>query len=123
MGEPIFLRSDTEAWWLEVFAHHYEEALSRANSLLAAAGRSKSGCLLTATASPQRVRFRGRQVRVYSFVYHLATRTVPRADDVVRHRCHDRLCINPAHLTIGSRAENKRDDWDHWANGTDHRLL
>jgi len=50
-------------------------------------------------------------------------RAVLREDEVVRHRCHNRLCINPEHLEEGSMADNKRDDWDHWANGTDHRLL
>ena len=35
---------------------------------------------------------------------------------VVVHLC---LCMNPE----GTRADNKRDDWDHWANGTDHALL
>ncbi len=42
---------------------------------------------------------------------------------VIRHRCHNRLCINPAHLEIGSRADNKRDDWDYEANGVDFDLL
>jgi hypothetical protein len=52
----------------------------------------------------------------------VATHTIPRGDDVVLHRCHERRCINPQHLTIGSRADNKRDDWEHWANGTDYQL-
>ncbi|MCP5075922.1 MAG: hypothetical protein GY947_21850 [Rhodobacteraceae bacterium] len=46
-----------------------------------------------------------------------------RSEEVVRHRCHNRLCINPDHLTIGSKAENRQDDWDHWANGLDPTLL
>lgn len=46
-----------------------------------------------------------------------------RSDNVIRHRCHNRLCINPDHLTIGSRADNKRDDWEFLANGVDFNLL
>ncbi|WP_073146416.1 HNH endonuclease [Litoreibacter ascidiaceicola] len=39
---------------------------------------------------------------------------------MIRHRCHNRLCANPAHLVVGSKADNKRDDWDYWANGVDY---
>ena len=44
-------------------------------------------------------------------------------DRVVRHRCHNRLCVNPDHLEIGSQADNKRDDWEHWAYGVDWDYL
>ncbi|WP_121095621.1 HNH endonuclease [Roseinatronobacter ekhonensis] len=44
-------------------------------------------------------------------------------DEVVRHRCHNRRCINPEHLTLGSKADNKRDDWDYSANGVDFWIL
>ena len=119
----LFLRTETEDWWHTVHDQHYEEALSRANSLLADTVETEGGCLLTATETPRKLRFRGRQVRAYCFVHHVATQTIPGVDDVVRHRCHERRCINPQHLTIGSRADNKRDDWEHWANGTDLQLL
>jgi hypothetical protein len=44
-------------------------------------------------------------------------------DDVIRHRCHNWLCINPEHLKRGSRADNKHDDRENWANGVDLRYL
>lgn len=44
-------------------------------------------------------------------------------DRVIRHRCANRLCINPAHLEIGSKADNKRDDWAHWSYGVDPKFL
>ncbi len=44
-------------------------------------------------------------------------------DIVVRHRCHNRRCVNPDHLQLRTRADNRRDDWDYWANGVDHQLL
>ncbi|WP_423227770.1 HNH endonuclease [Shimia aestuarii] len=42
---------------------------------------------------------------------------------MVRHRCHNKCCVRPEHLIEGSAADNKRDDWDYWANGVDFDLL
>ncbi|WP_410468852.1 hypothetical protein [Aestuariicoccus sp. MJ-SS9] len=41
----------------------------------------------------------------------------------MRHRCHNGLCINPNHLEVGSRADNKRDDWEAAAYGVDLETL
>ncbi|MDF3420095.1 hypothetical protein HKX23_17025 [Sulfitobacter sp. KE29] len=41
------------------------------------------------------------------------------SDQVVRHRCHNRRCINPEHLTIGDRRDNLYDELDRRANGVD----
>ena len=43
--------------------------------------------------------------------------------EVVRHLCHNRKCINPDHMTHGSRLDNKMDDWEYWANGLDRDFL
>ena len=44
-------------------------------------------------------------------------------DDVVRHRCNNRRCINPEHLELGSRGENLQDEREFAANGVDFGLL
>ncbi|WP_106607029.1 HNH endonuclease [Shimia abyssi] len=41
----------------------------------------------------------------------------------IRHRCHNRRCINPEHLETGSRADNLRDEWDRRANGINWRWV
>ena len=114
---------ESEAWLRELFENHYEEALSRVSSLLEMTTVDEHGCMVTATQARRKVRFRGRQVAAYRFIYCVRHRATLREDEVVRHRCHNRLCCNVEHLVEGSAADNKRDDWDHWANGTDHQLL
>ena len=50
-------------------------------------------------------------------------RYAPSSDDVVRHRCNNRLCINPDHLEFGDRAANRNDELARRAAGNDlHRL-
>ena len=44
-------------------------------------------------------------------------------DDVVRHRCNNRRCINPEHLELGSRGENLQDEREFAANGVGFGLL
>lgn len=106
-----------------ILTKHYEEAVAKAASLLQAARETETGCIETGTQDPRKVRFRGRQVAAYRFIYCVLNREVASGEDVVRHRCHNRRCINPAHLCLGSRADNKHDDWEHWANGVEHNLL
>jgi hypothetical protein len=100
-----------------------EVALARAANLLEVTPTDENGCMVTDTERPRKIRFNGRQVAAYRFVYCVLTGSVLTEDHVVRHRCHNRRCVNPEHLIDGTRADNKRDDYDHWANGTDYRHL
>jgi len=119
----LTLQDDSELWLGEILNHQYEEARSRAVSLLREALAVETGCIVTNTSKPRKVRFHGRQVAAYRFIYCVFNRVVASYDDVIRHRCHNRLCINPEHLTIGNRADNKHDDWEFQANGVDFNLL
>ena len=59
----------------------------------------------------------------YRFIYCVLNEVVAGYDDVVRHRCNNRHCVNPAHLEIGSRGDNLRDEREFAANGVDYDLL
>jgi len=103
--------------------NHYEEALLRATSLLAQTVEDENGCWVRPTKRRPKLRFRGRQVAAARFIYCVRQRAVIGEATVIRHRCHNERCCNPSHLVPGTAADNKRDDWDYWANGVDYRLL
>lgn len=50
----------------------------------------------------------GQRSRAYRVALELDGRPVP-AGLVARHLCHNRLCCNPAHLAIGTQAQNAQD--------------
>lgn len=118
----IFLDA-SQTRWRDILGEHKEEARQRALSLVAEGNRTDDGCIVTPTKAIRKVRFRGNQYPAYRFIYCALNEIAPSFEQVVRHRCHNRRCINPDHLTIGSRADNKQDDWDYQANGLDMAFL
>jgi len=76
-------------------------------------------CLLTPTRAPRKVRFDGVQMPAYRFVFCVDHGVALPWHQVVRHRCHNRLCINPRHFQQGDRRDNKHDDWTRAAYGLD----
>ena len=122
--ETDFEYADASQQWFEaVLAENYEEARSRAFSLIEAGAVADTGCIVTDTREARKVRFMGRQVPAYRFIYCILNRAVAGYDDVVRHRCNNRRCINPLHLELGSRGENLQDERDFSANGVDYGIL
>ena len=119
----FILTDEGEDWLAEILSEHIEEARKRANSLLEAGTRLETGCIVTPTTARKKVRFHGRQVAAYRFIYCVVSETAIGFDTVVRHRCHNALCINPEHLEAESRADNKHDDWEAAAYGVDFSLL
>jgi hypothetical protein len=119
-----FQYSDGSSDWFEVIlSQHREEARQRASSLVADGVQMETGCIETPTQDARKVRFRGKQLPAYRFVYCVLNEVTASYDDVVRHRCNNRRCINPEHLEIGSRGENLQDERDFAANGVDFSLL
>jgi hypothetical protein len=59
---------------------------------------------------------------MYQLCEKVNRHAVPR-DQVIRHRCHNRLCIKASHLEIGDRRDNLWDEYERKANGVDYRLI
>ncbi len=79
--------------------------------------------MVTDTERRRKIRFNGRQVAACRFVYCLVTGSVLTEDHVVRHRCHNRRCINPDHLQLGTAWDNRQDEYARRGNGVDFDLL
>ena len=114
---------ETQQWLSSVFTDHLEEARSRAFSLISEGNIAETGCIETPTLDPRKVRFKGRQLPAYRFIFCILNEVSAGYADVVRHRCNNRRCINPDHLELGSRGENLQDERDFAANGVDFELL
>ncbi len=82
-----------------------------------------TGCIESETRDARRGRFLGKQLHAYRFIYCILNRYAASYDDVVRHRCNNRLCLKPEHLEIGTRGENLMDERDFAANGGVHEIL
>jgi hypothetical protein len=122
MKDFVYMDDSMERW-TDIHTNHAEEARQRALSLIAAGTTTDTGCIVTHTIAVRKVRFHGYQFAAYRFIYCTLNDVTPSFEEVIRHRCHNRNCINPAHLEIGNRADNKRDDWNFWANGVDFDYL
>ena len=118
----VYLDASQERW-SNIHTNHKEEARQRALSLIASGSATDTGCIETPTSAVRKVRFKGEQYAAYRFIYCTLNDVTPSFEEVIRHRCHNRRCINPAHLEMGSRADNKRDDWDFLGNGVDMDYL
>lgn len=124
MDELVFTyQDDSERWLTDILENHYEEALSRVSSLLGSTTTDANGCWVQSTLRRPKVRFHGRQVSAARFLYCVLNQEVLGERVVFRHRCHNELCCRPEHLQTGSARDNKRDDWEYWANGVNYDLL
>lgn len=107
---------DARAWWAETYQHHPEELASRIRAFIELSRPTPSGCLIlsqgdtgAALPRPERVYWRGRRQKVYQLVAWGLSGELPTKRSVVRHLCDNRMCISPAHLKIGTQAQNLMD--------------
>ncbi len=123
MTQHFMFLDGSEQRWTDILGNHADEAEALANRLVSAGTLTAEGCIVTDTTDVRKVRFRGGQYAAYRFIFCALNKEVVSFHDVIRHRCHNRLCINPEHLQKGTRADNRRDDYENFANGVDHRFL
>ncbi|KIC10777.1 hypothetical protein RA19_10320 [Leisingera sp. ANG-M1] len=122
--DELFVAMDrSQEWYSDIFAYHYEEAHQRVEELLNETEEDENGCMVTPTSGPRKVRFQGHQDRAYRFIYCILHQLAATRDQVIRHRCHNRRCVNPRHLDIGDRGDNFRDELERRGNGVDFNLL
>lgn len=62
---------------------------------------------------------RKRNINAHKFSFEAFVGPVPRGH-VVRHRCHNRRCVNPDHLMVGTQRDNIHDAMErgtlkHWS--------
>lgn len=56
-------------------------------------------------------KFDGKEKAAHRAMYRAYYKCTLHSDQVVRHKCDRRICINPHHLEIGTHADNIRDMW------------
>lgn len=124
MRDEVFIyREPHEAWYQHLIDHHLAEADALVAAQLALTLTDENGCWVTPTVGPRKVRFRGMQDRLYRVVYCIRHCYPAGREEVVRHLCNNRRCVNPRHLTLGSQRDNNRDDRAFRANGVDFGVL
>ena len=96
-------------WWLESFEQP-EELANKLTALARTVTITPSGCWELRNHTPARVTFRGRRLYAYQLVYWGGNQMLPAEGEVVRHRCHNRRCINPNHLEHGTQRDNVHDE-------------
>ena len=124
MKHQVFYFEDpAEAAMSNILTNHRVDAETKVAALLTNTTKTEGGCWVTPTATYSKTQMRGRQWPSYRFVLSVVERVSMPEAVVVRHKCHNRLCINPEHLQFGTQADNKRDDVARDANGIDYDYL
>ena len=99
-----------DAWWPQTFLHHRQDLAAKVHAAVVAAKQTGAGCLeLGEGNEPQRIAWRGHRQKVYQLIAWALAGDIPRHGLVVRHKCDNRLCINPDHLEVGTQSANLVD--------------
>ena len=103
-------------WWLYLFEER-QLLLKQLHKLCAKIEIIDTGCWVLPNQTVVRIRLQGRRIYAYQLVYWGGNTLIPASDEVVRHKCHNRKCVNPAHLDHGTQRDNKHDEITKWLTG------
>ena len=104
------LHNDTRDWWEQGLTTHRAEFLGKLREILSVTTETQDGCLEVPTKTPKRVTWKGKRLYAYQLLCVASQGVLPRQDEVVRHRSHNRRCINPEHLQLGTQQDNIHDE-------------
>lgn len=108
--------NEQREWWLKLFL----EGCTLMNTLEQFCHKitvTETGCWVPPNRTVARLRLKGRRIYAYQLVYWGGNTLIPAQGEVVRHRCHNRKCVNPEHLEHGTQRDNKHDEVTKWITG------
>lgn len=117
------LRNECRDSYTNLFEKHPTEALAKVRDLLVAAkitdplppsmsaSRTLEGCWeLKSHDKPKTIGICGITDYAYRFIPMVLNAELMGEREVVRHLCHNRACVCPDHLAIGSYQQNTQDE-------------
>ena len=75
--------------------------------------------MLKTHKNPKMIKVKGYTDYAYRFVPIVLTAGLMGEREVVRNLCHNRACVNPDHLVIGTYQQNKQDEYERVYAGRD----
>jgi hypothetical protein len=67
--------------------------------------------------------YAGRRHLAYRVVYELYHGVELTSEQLIRHKCDNKMCCNPMHLEVGSHAENMKDMRERQRHGLPHHTV
>jgi len=126
------LRTTVRDHYTNLIENFPEETLAKVEQLLQeakvieplpssmSASRTIEGCwVLKSQNNPKKITVNGFEDYAYRFIEIVLNTEMMSDNEVVRHLCHNRACVCPDHLQIGTQQENRQDEYERVYSGRD----